>query len=622
VSGASRFEQKVTEAPASVSIVTADEIKKLGYRTLADVLRGMRGLYVNYDRNYSYLGVRGFSRPGDLNTKELLLIDGHRMNDNIFDTAAIGTEAFLDVDLIERVEFIRGPSSAIYGDNAFFGVINVVTKSGRHIDGAEAAFATGSFDTYQGRFSVGKQFTNELEFLLSGSLYTSAGPHLLDFDVPGQGQVVVRDQDRDAFESFFTKITYRDFTLSGGVVNREKRVPTGSYNTVFNDGREETTDLSAYADLKYEHEFASDTRVLGRVFYDRYNYQGDYPTDLATPPGPPFVVINRDEVLGDRVGTEWQVTQLLFDRHRLVAGVDYRENLQQNQLNFFEEPGGARSDIRNRSRNVGLFAEGEAVLRTNLLFNAGLRFDYYETFGETLNPRFGLIYSPLERTTLKLLYGEAFRAPSVYELYYSVPGVQQANPHLQPESIRTYEAVLEQYLPWHLRFSVSGYYYEVDDLISERAGGPAGFIYDNVDQARGKGVEFELEGRYAGGLIARASYALQRTEDAHTGQELSNSPRHLVRATLIAPLYRDKLFTGLELQYESQVRTLGGDALDGFYVVNWTIFSQRIVKNLELSASLYNLFDIPYANPGAAEHRVADIPQDGRSFRVKLTYRF
>ena len=130
VFSASMYMQKVTEAPSSVTIITADEIRGLGHRTLADVLRTVRGFYITYDRNYSYLGVRGFSRPGDYNARVLLQVDGHRLNDNVFGSALIGTEFPLDVDLIERIEIIRGPSSALYGTNAFFAVINVITRRG------------------------------------------------------------------------------------------------------------------------------------------------------------------------------------------------------------------------------------------------------------------------------------------------------------------------------------------------------------------------------------------------------------------------------------------------------------------------------------------------------------
>ena len=113
VMGASKYAQKLSEAPADVSIVTREEIKKYGYRTLADILRSVRGFYVTYDRNYSYLGVRGFNRPGDYNMRILFLVDGHRLNDNVYDCALIGTDFPLDVDLLDRVEIIRGPSYAL-----------------------------------------------------------------------------------------------------------------------------------------------------------------------------------------------------------------------------------------------------------------------------------------------------------------------------------------------------------------------------------------------------------------------------------------------------------------------------------------------------------------------------
>ena len=130
VFGASERLQPVTEAPASVTIVTAEDIRRYGYRTLADILRGVRGFYVSNDRNYSYVGARGFAKPGDYNTRILLLVNGHRVNDNVYDQASVGGEFGLDMAAIERVEIIRGPAASLYGTNAVFGVINVITRTG------------------------------------------------------------------------------------------------------------------------------------------------------------------------------------------------------------------------------------------------------------------------------------------------------------------------------------------------------------------------------------------------------------------------------------------------------------------------------------------------------------
>ena len=124
---ASRFPQRLSQAPGSVTVITADDIRLYGHRTLADVLRSVPGVHVSYDRNYSYIGVRGLATTGDYNSRVLLLIDGVRANDNIYDQASLGTDFPVDLDLVERIEFAHGPGSSVYGGNALLGVINVIT---------------------------------------------------------------------------------------------------------------------------------------------------------------------------------------------------------------------------------------------------------------------------------------------------------------------------------------------------------------------------------------------------------------------------------------------------------------------------------------------------------------
>jgi iron complex outermembrane receptor protein len=147
VSSASGFKQKVTEAPASVTIISSEDIQRYGYRTLAEILRSVPGFYVSYDRNYSYVGVMGYGLPGDYNSRIAVLIDGHRQNDNIYEGALIGTDFPLDIDLIDRVEVIRGPNSSLYLASAFLGVINIITKKGRDLGNVSAASETGSYGT-------------------------------------------------------------------------------------------------------------------------------------------------------------------------------------------------------------------------------------------------------------------------------------------------------------------------------------------------------------------------------------------------------------------------------------------------------------------------------------------
>jgi iron complex outermembrane receptor protein len=622
VSGASRYEQKVTEAPSSVTIVTAAEIKKYGYRTLANVLRSVRGFFVTYDRNYDYIGVRGFGRPGDYNSRVLLLVDGHRINDNLYDTASIGTEFPVDIDLIERIEIIRGPSSSLYGNNAFFGMINVIIRKGGDLKGPELSGEGGSFETYKGRLSYGNQFKHGPEILLSSSYFHSEGPHRLyyeEFDKPSTNFGVAQNRDGDQFYSLFSKLTFHDFTLEGVYHSREKDIPTASFGTVFNDPRNRTIDERGYLDLRYEHTFGDQWDVMTRLSYDHADYHGDYVYHLYDYPPK---TLNEDLSWGDWWGAEVKVTKQLFERHRFTLGGQYEDHFRQDQKNYDEFPYSLSLDDKENSKLSALYIQDEFKILQNLILSAGIRYDHYSTFGGTTNPRLALIYQPFDKTTFKLLYGRAFRAPNVYEFYYhAYPN--KSNPALKPETIQTYELIWEQYLGNHLRGVASAFYYKINDLISQEVDPKDGLlVYQNADQIEAKGLEFEIEGKWPDLVEGRISYTFQDTKNRETGTGLTNSPKHLTKLNLNFPLIKGKLFFGLEEQYTSNRKTLAGKEADDFFVTNLILFSQGLLKGLEASASVYNLLDRKYGDPGASEHIQDILIQDGRSFRLKLTYHF
>ena len=279
VFSASMYMQKVTEAPSSVTIITADEIRGLGHRTLADVLRTVRGFYITYDRNYSYLGVRGFSRPGDYNARVLLQVDGHRLNDNVFGSALIGTEFPLDVDLIERIEIIRGPSSALYGTNAFFAVINVITRRGSLEKGLEASGTLGSFDALEGRATYSRRFSAGPELLVSATGSHSEGQRALffpEFDDPDTNNGIAERADSDQFTKLFARVSAGNLTLQALYGTRDKAIPTASFGTVFDDPRSQTIETLGFLDMQYTRKLRAQWELASRLSYDRYGYDGDY----------------------------------------------------------------------------------------------------------------------------------------------------------------------------------------------------------------------------------------------------------------------------------------------------------------------------------------------------------
>ncbi len=624
VYAASKSLQKVTKAPASVSIITADEIQKYGYRTLADILRSVRGFYVVYDRNYSYLGVRGFGRSRDYNSRILVLVDGHRLNDNVYDGALLGTEFPVDIDLIERVEVVRGPSSALYGTSAFFAVVNVITKRGRNLDGWAASAEAASFGSYKGRLSYGSKFRSGLEMLLSGTLYDSHGHRRLffpEFDGPAMNNGIAENADDDRLHSFFARLSYGDFQVQTLYGSRKKGIPTGSFGTVFNDARTGTTDARGYLDVKYNHRFDNRWEITADLYYDRYYYTGAYFYDYAGTGTPPFVE-NRDVTHGVWWGFELTASKTLLERYGVMLGIELRDNLRQDQANYDVEPFFSYLDDRRGSKVWAFYAQDEFAIRSNLFLDAGVRFDHYETFGETINPRLGLVFTPRETTAFKLLYGQAFRAPSAFELYYTSSSAPPPGPPPGPETVKTTELIVEHYLRPHLRLSAGAFYNRLGNLIVQETDPAGRALLTNLEDVRGKGVELSLAGKWPRGFEGSLKYTLQGSANSHTGESLTNSPHHLGKANLVVPLVREKLFAGLEGQYTSRRRTISGVDAGGFFVTNFTLFGRKLPRGLDVSASVYNLFDKRYADPAGEEHRQQTIPQDGRNFHLKLTCRF
>lgn len=623
VYGASKYKQTLAEAPSSVTIVTSDEIRSYGYRTLGDLLRSVRGFFVTYDRNYSYVGVRGFGRPGDYNTRILVLIDGHRLNNNVYDAVLVGTDGFLDVDLIEHVEIIRGPSSSLYGTSAFFGVVNIVTKRGRDVEPAEVSLEAASLDTYKARLTLGNRLASGPEWLVSGSFYDSNGhPRLLypEFDDPATNNGVAEGVDADRYASGFAKLAVKDLTLEGGYSSRTKAIPTGSYGAVFNDPRTRTVDAGGFLDLQYDHQWDARRSTKARLYYDSLSYNGRYVFDYAAAGDPPNLVVNRDTAEGKWWGGEVTLTQAFGRAHRALVGAEYKSDMEQEQDNV--DLAVYLAD-KQRTQNWGLYAQDEIRLSERLLANLGVRYDHYDTFGGTTNPRLALIYTAPSDVTLKLLYGQAFRAPTSYELYYRDGQVQKANPTLQPEMMRSAELVVERSFSRHLLGIVSLFRYRIDDLISFETDPADGLlVFRNAETIETNGIEIEMDGRWLNAVEGRASYAYQRTENEQTGAPLSNSPKHLAKLNVILPLKRETLFAGVETQYTSSRRTALNNVTRASYVTNATLFGQTLASRLQLSVSIYNVFGIDYGDPGSQEHLQDVIEQDGRTLRVKLTYGF
>jgi len=621
VYSASKHLQSTSDAPASVTVITADEIQKYGYRTLAEILQSVRGFYITYDRENSFVGVRGFGRLGDWNSRILLLIDGHRINDNLLGDAFLGTEFLVDVDLIERVEIIRGPSSSLYGAQAFLAVINVITRKAAQLKGVELSIAPSSFGTYQGRASYGGQYRG-IDMLFSGTFYDSQGQTLFfpQFDSPATNYGITRNTDYENSQHILAAISFRGFTLQGLFSARDRGVPTAYFGAVFNDPRTRNLDYHQYFDLSYQHTIGEKWELVARTSYDQARLQAPVALTTGLPDG--STTVDTFSFRGNWWDSEAKLSRTLFEKHEITVGTEITDNLRQDQGNY-TPIGNVFSTDYGTSVIWALYGQDEFAITSKLTLSAGLRYDHYSIFGGTANPRLGLIYHLFEPTTLKLLYGTAFRAPEPYEVTPGYGPFYEDNHGLKPETIRSVEVVLEQALGQHFKLSGSVFQNRIENLISlETDPSNSQSTYRNAGKARATGTEIELDGQWEGGVKSTASYSYTSTQDGDTHETLSNSPSSLAKLNVILPVVKQRIFASFNAQYTSSRLTLAGNTVSGFSVFNATLLGHALGKHMDLSASVYNLLDKKYFDPGRPEDVQDAIQQDGRSFRIKITGRF
>jgi iron complex outermembrane receptor protein len=221
-----------------------------------------------------------------------------------------------------------------------------------------------------------------------------------------------------------------------------------------------------------------------------------------------------------------------------------------------------------------------------------------------------------------LLFGTAFRPPNAYELYYESPGSQDDNPDLDPERIRTLEAVYERYSQdrrW--RAGASAYWNTIEDLIVLGTDPLDGeLVHENVAEVRGLGLELELEHSLENGARFVLGHTWQRTEDVATHERLVNSPEHATVLRSEWPLFERAATLGLALHAMDQRRTLAGET-GGFARLDATLTSRQLAPGLTLSFGVANVFDREYADPVGEELVQDALEQDGRTWRLALAWR-
>lgn len=627
--GASKYEQKQDEVAAAVSVITRSEIKAFGWRTLDEVLASLPGVHTSYDRQYSYLGMRGFGLPGDFNTRVLLTINGNRANDVVYDSAISGRAFPVDVDLIERIEFIPGPGGAVYGHNALFGVVNIVTRTGAEVDGTELAVAYQDLHAArEGRVTWGKVLENGLDVVLSASLMKSSGE---DYFLEYPGAIteypwlttesgIARGMDSERDREFLAHLGRGAWLFNFSYGDHRKDDPTAQYYSVPLVPGQYQRDRHLLTQLQYQDRFAEDTlEFTARLFLGRERYTGIFygANDTLSASKPYFATGS-----SDWQGIELRLLSTAWLGHKLMLGLEAQDNARRDQT--YEDMDEPVNDlvISGSGWRVGVYVQDEWAMTETLTATLGLRFDRNDVIGNAVSPRAALIWKATPQTTVKALYGRAHRAPNAFERDYGDGYSQVINPELDGEMIDTLELVADQRIGKEFGVRASLYRWSMQKLVVLGIDPVSGASqYQSGEDVEATGLELSADKIWAWGGRLRGSLSYQDVAYV-SGVGLDNSPQLLGKLNFSGPLASTGVRFGYELQYSSERQSIDGTDLDGYWLSNLHLSTDTLAKGLEVSLGLCNLFDTRYEHPGSDINWQNVIEQDGRSVRLKATYSF
>ena len=648
---ASRMEEKAVRAPSMVTVITAKEIKNIGARTLFDILQTVPGFDTikNASFGVNRFGARGMQAS---DTKIKVLIDGHSLNMPFNGRA---TTFFDDLPLknVKKIEIIRGPGSALYGENAFLAVVNIITKDADDIDGIEVATGFGRYDTNEYGILFGKTLYN---INISGyARYhkTNGMSSTIDQDkIFGAPFALTPGKVNDSRinSDLNLKVSYKDIEFNAKYMNKNTEPFVGAQFALTDDSSEQRYNY-VMGDLRYKLGIGDKITFKPRVYYDQYDFsffEELFPDGFTIPfdlDGDGDIEVFPFGMLADglgrnkRLGSEMQLNYNLFDNNTLTLGFDYIWEKQDNlrfitnfnpltnaSLGSMRDVSDTSNWIRGKIRQIwAVYIQDKWDITDRLGLTIGIRHDQYSDFEGTTNPRIGLVWNFMDNAHLKLLYGEAFRAPSFEETGTLNPALV-GNPGLDPETIRTYEIGLGYEFNEFINANVNYFYNDINDEIALTQKGlpTAPQVYENTGGPHIQGIEFELKADL--NKIWKEAYAFANYTylDAEAeGDLLPGVPKHKGNVGVNFPIGKN-INANLHTFISDKRPRAEADSRDdspGYALVNLTLIAREFFKDMEIKASLFNLLDKDYSDPAPINTIPTDLPKPGRTFFFELSFR-
>ena len=654
VSIATGSKQTLRRAPSVATVITAEDIAAMGAKDLDEVMETVPGVHVSrtanfYSPSYTIRGVYG----GFNNPQVLMLQNGIPMN-----TMYAGDKGIywggLPLENIARIEIIRGPGSALYGADAFSGVINIITKRAADMPGTEFGVRGGSFNTKNAWVQHGGKWG-----AVDVAAYLNVG------STDGSKQIITQDAGRfrgatlapgpvnigyDAIDAS-VDFGYDKWRLRAGYKLRsDLGTGAGNSSTLDPAGKERGERITS--DISWIDPNLS--RNWGAGFTGNYMHYAEtldqnfqlFPPGARFPTGVfPAGMIGHPERYERHLAFSGFATYSGFAGHSLRFGMGhedlnmYKTTTHKNYLLTAGAPVPSPLDgtvidyyaiqshiLPNRRKIDYLYAQDEWNFAKDWTLTAGVRHDRYSDFGGTTNPRLALVWDATLDVTAKLLYGRAFRAPSSDEQYSTNP-VTNGNPNLKPETIQTLETAFSWQARKDAQVNLSLFRYEMEDVIRAVANiAPAvGATSQNVGRLHGSGVELEAVWDASRALRLTGSYSYQQSIDEATGQDAGYAPHHHLYVRGDWRLSGGWL-TSAQVNHVADRRRAVGDArpqVPDYTTLDLTVRTSQSKGQWGFAASLRNLFDADVREPSLAPGTAIpnDLPMAPRSLWLQATYK-
>lgn len=665
VVSASKHQETLEEAPANVFIVSREMIENYGFQSVGEALSIVPGIYITDDYTYSQVGVRGIAFFGDWNSRVMVLVDGRPTNEQYGGTSSIDVTG-IDIDNIDRIEVIKGPSSTLYGSNAFLGIINLITYAPSSNSVTAGSSYDNKLDEKSGYYSLFHRFENGLSIHSTASFRDRGGsnlffsefsdlsdPDLLSLDADGYYQAYLDSasftngisQKKNTLRNFSThnKIGWKDFSLTLHYSQQDNGIPGAPWGVLFNRSENEFRERHHYIDLGYDGQINEDLNLSARFSYDHY-FWGDYmlynynslEVSPDYEPGPYWLDFEHDNFFSSEV----KLFAKLGENNSLIAGGEVQFH------NIAQESGEADAtgeiitanllspDVQKTKGQIyNVFVQDEHRFSDKLKAVGGMHFNYFTYTTGRVVPKGAIIYSPYKGATYKFIASQGFRSPTFYEMTFDDSYYYLQNRDLKPELITSYEFITTHKFAYGISAEVSANHSIFTDLILSTIiedtdpAHPGGTYLSEITQFQNSGkikstsLDFSLRRNplYRLSGFLNVTYQKLKLADYSEGSHAFNSPKWLGNIGVTYQFVKNSFSGTLWANYKSDFYLWDETKEDGHLVFNANLNFNNVLGHIDITTGLHNVLNTKYNIPLGWDYDPSTtIQAPRRSIFVKL----